>query len=99
MQTERVTFLTSRDQKKALDAYARRAGRSVGHVVREATARYMAQSENSDDADEEAQLASLVEEVNKVLPKMHASLDHMSRTLRETSEEVDKTLRAAGIRK
>lgn len=99
MQTERVTFLTSRDHKKALDAYAKQTGRSVGHVVREATARYIVQNENSDDADEEAQLAALVEEVNKAIPKMNASLDRMIRTLRETSEEVDKTLRAAGIRK
>jgi ABC-type transporter Mla subunit MlaD len=100
MQTERVTFLTSRDQKKALDAYARRTGRSVGHVVREATARYMAHGENSEDADDdEAQLAALVEEVNNAIPKMNASLDQMSRTLRETSAEVDKVLRAAGIRK
>jgi predicted DNA-binding protein len=99
MQTERVTFLTSRDHKKALDAYAKRTGRSVGHVVREATSRYIAQNENSDEAKEEAELAALVEEVNKAIPMMEASLDRMSRSLRETSEEVDRTLRAAGIRK
>lgn len=99
MQTERVTFLTSRSHKKALDAYAKSAGRSVGHVVREATARYIAQEQNRDEPEKEAELTALVREVNKAVPKMKASLESMSRTLRETSNEVDRTLRAAGIRK
>jgi hypothetical protein len=41
MQTERVTFLTTPDHKAALDAFARENGMSVGHVVREATSRYI----------------------------------------------------------
>ena len=51
MQTERVTFLTSREHKAALDAFAASNGQSVGNVVREATARYMAEPPQADDED------------------------------------------------
>ncbi len=94
MQTERVTFLTSPDHKAALDAFAQESGMSVGHVVREATSRYIAQPITT----EEAELAALVTQVNEALPKMEASFDDMSRTLRETHEEVDRMLRAMGAR-
>lgn len=94
MQTERVTFLTTPDHKAALDAFATSNGQSVGHVVREATLRYIAQP----SASEEAELAALVAEVNKALPKMEASLDDMSRTLRDTHEDVDRMLREMGAR-
>ena len=94
MQTERVTFLTSREHKAALDAFAAKRGESVGNVVREATARYMGQEE-----DEEAQLAVLVEELNKAVPEMAASLDRMIEKIRQTNEKVDRALREAGIRK
>ena len=97
MQTERVTFLTSRDHKAALDAYAKESGMSVGHVVREATSQFIAQPPAAND--EEAQLAALVAQVNEAIPKMEAAFDEMSRSLRETHEQVDRTLRAAGIRK
>ena len=97
MQTERVTFLTSRDHKKALDAFASSRGQSVGNVVREATMRYIAQPR--DETEEEAELAALVEQVNEAIPKMNASIDQMIEKMRSTHEEVDRTLRAAGIRK
>jgi hypothetical protein len=94
MQTERVTFLTSPEYKAALDAFAAKRGESVGNVVREATARYMGQEE-----DEEAQLAVLVEELNKAVPEMVASLDRMIEKISQTNEKVDSALREAGIRK
>lgn len=94
MQTERVTFLTTPDHKAALDAFATSSGRSVGHVVREATSRFISQP---DDA-EEAELAALVEQVNEALPKMEASLAEMSLTLRETHDAVDRMLRDMGAR-
>ena len=97
MQTERVTFLTSRDHKAALDAYATRTGQSVGNVVREATSQFIAQPPAAND--EEAELAALVAQVNEALPKMNASIDNMIATMQKTHEEVDRTLRAAGIRK
>jgi len=94
MQTERVTFLTTADQKAALDAFAARSGKSVGHVLREASSRYIAEEQG-----DEAELAALVEQVNAAIPKMHESIDHMIRTMSETHDAVDRTLRAAGIRK
>jgi hypothetical protein len=97
MQTERVTFLTSRDHKAALDAYATRTGQSVGNVVREATSQFISQPSAAND--EEAELAALVAQVNEAIPKMNASLDDMIATMQKTHEEVDRTLRAAGIRK
>lgn len=97
MQTERVTYLTSAEQKAALEAFAKSRGESVGNVVREATMRYMAQPR--DESEEEAELAALVAQVNEALPKMNASIDQMIETMRVTHEEVDRTLRAAGIRK
>lgn len=98
MQTERVTFLTSRAHKKTLDAYAKRVGRSVGHVVREATARYIS-GDNAAEAEKDAEIEALVEEANKAIPEMAAKLDDMSRMMREAHEEIDGLLRQAGIRK
>jgi hypothetical protein len=94
MQTERVTFLTSREHKAALDAFAAKRGESVGNVVREATARYLAQPAS----DEEAGLEALVDQVNAAIPQMERSLDEMTRKLRETHEAVDLMLRAMGAR-
>jgi uncharacterized protein YlxW (UPF0749 family) len=96
MQTERVTFLTSRDHKAALDAYARDSGMSVGHVVREATSKFISQPPAAND--EEAELAALVAQVNEALPKMNASIDDMVATMQQTHEEVDRMLRAMGAR-
>jgi malonyl CoA-acyl carrier protein transacylase len=94
MQTARVTFLTTPDDKAALDAYAARTGHSVGHVLREASSRYIAEGADREDAD----LAALVSEVNVAMPRMAAAIDRMIQTLDATHDEVDRTLRAAGIR-
>lgn len=95
MQTERVTFLTTPDQKAALDAYATSNGQSVGHVLREASSQYIGQP----TAAEEAELAILVQQANEAMPKMRASLDHMIETLDGTHRKVDAFLREAGVRK
>jgi hypothetical protein len=94
MQTERVTYLTSAEHKSQLEAFAKARGESVGNVLREATARYIGQP----SGDEEAELAALVVEVNKAIPKMEAALDEMSRKMRETHVEVDRMLREMGAR-
>lgn len=73
MQTERVTFLTTPDHKAALDAYAAGQGMSVGHVVREATANYIAQ----ESADEDEARALIIEEIERALPGMQDDLDAM----------------------
>ena len=98
MQTARVTFLTTPDDKAALDSYAARTGHSVGHVLREASSRYIAQGAEGADR-EAAELAALVSEVNVAMPRMAAAIDRMIETLDATHDQVDRTLRAAGIRK
>ena len=94
MQTERVTFLTSREHKAALDAFASDRGESVGNVVREATARFIGQPTE----EEEAGLAALVEQVNDAVPKMQASIDRMIATLDKSHLETDAFLRKMGVR-
>ncbi len=95
MHTERVTFLTTRDHKAALDAFAASNGQSVGHVLREASSQYIGQP----TAEEEAELAVLVQQANEAIPKMGASLDSMIETMDRTHRKVDAFLREAGIRK
>ena len=94
MQTERVTFLTTREHKVALDAFASERGESVGNVVREATARFIGQPTE----EEEAGLAALVEQVNDAVPKMQASIDRMIATLDKSHLETDAFLRKMGVR-
>ena len=94
MQTERVTFLTSREHKAALDAFASKRGESVGNVVREATAKYIGQPTE----EEEAELAALVAQVNEAIPKMHASIDRMIETLDKSHRETNAFLKKMGVR-
>ena len=95
MQTERVTFLTSREHKKALDAFASKRGESVGNVVREATARYITQPTD----EEEAELAAIIAQVAEAVPEMQASLRRIAKMLEQSRVDLDTKLRAAGIRK
>lgn len=84
MQTERVTFLTTPDHKAALDAFARESGMSVGHVVREASSRYMAQpSARSDD-----------EALDLAIPEIEAAFAHMSATIAEARTSIAKACAA-----
>jgi ribosomal protein L20 len=92
MQTERVTYLTSADQKAALEAFARARGESVGNVVREATARYMAKPEPAPSADEEEALRLLVAELNAAVPAMRASLDRSIARIKRSNIEIDRKL-------
>ena len=71
MQTERVTFLTTPDHKAALDAFAANSGMSMGHVVREATTRYIADGAKDEEADVKA---AAIEEVERALPEMQQDL-------------------------
>ena len=93
MQTERVTFLTSREHKAALDVFAAKRGESVGNVVREATARFLAQPTDA----EEAELAALVEQVNDAIPRINASLRQMSKSIRDLRAESDAFYREKGL--
>lgn len=93
MQTERVTFLTTPDHKAALDAFARESGMSVGHVVREATSRYVAEGEVS----EEERFKLLIHELDEALPAMHAALDRAIEGQQRLRADIDLRLREAGL--
>ena len=94
MQSERVTFLTTPDHKAALDAFARDSGMSVGHVVREATSRYVAEGE----LDEDDRFKLLIHELDEALPDMHAALDRAITGQQKLRADVDAMLREAGLR-
>jgi hypothetical protein len=87
MQTERVTFLTSRDHKTALDSFAASRGESVGNVVREATSRFIA--EPRDESEKEAELAVLTDELGAALPGMREDFDAMLGSLRTMNDKIE----------
>jgi signal transduction protein with GAF and PtsI domain len=98
VRTERVTFLTTPDHKAALDAYAASNGKSVGHVVPEATSQYIAKLGDEGAEGDEAELAALVAEANAAIPQMRASIDRMIDALDASHRKVDAFLREAGVR-
>jgi hypothetical protein len=96
MQTERVTYLTSVEHKAALEAFAKSRGESVGNVVREATARYIAAEPTLSDDEEEA-LKILAAELKEAVPKMRDSLERSIALLKKSNAEIDRKMRDAGI--
>jgi len=94
MQTERVTFLTTPDHKAALDAFAASNGMSVGHVVREATSRYVVEG----DMTEDDRFKLLIHELDEALPAMHAALDAAIEGQQRLRADIDAMLREAGLR-
>ncbi len=94
MQTERVTFLTTPDHKAALDSFAKDAGMSVGHVLREASTRYVAEG----DMNEDERFKLLVSELDDALPHIHAALDRAIEGQQRLRSDIDKMLREAGLR-
>lgn len=94
MQTERVTFLTTPDHKAALDAFAAQNGRSVGHVVREATSQYISQPQTTEE-DAEAVLDLVLPEIEAMLPRWNAQIDRMEANLDRAHEAVRKALARA----
>ncbi len=93
MQTERVTFLTTPDHKAALDAFAASNGMSVGHVVREATTRYVIEGDMSEDD----RFKLLIHELDDALPAMHAALDQAIEGQQRLRADIDTVLREAGL--
>ena len=96
MQTERVTYLTSAEHKAQLESFAKARGESVGHVVREATTRFMAQP--AEAADEEFALRLLAKELNDAAPRMQATMERISQNIRDLRAENDVFFREQGIR-
>ena len=86
MQTERVTYLTSAEQKVALESFARSKGKSVGNVLREATMTYMAES----PLNNEEKMSILIDELNEALPAIQSSFDRMVAKLEATHAEVSE---------
>jgi hypothetical protein len=84
MQTERVTFLTTAEHKAMLDAFARQNGRSVGHMLREASSQYMSDA----PLNEDEKLAILVQELNEAVPAIAASFDRMTALLESAQAEL-----------
>ncbi len=94
MQTERITFLTTPQNKAAIAARAAARGISTGEYIR----RKVDDEDEEPTPEEEAELAALVEQVNEAIPKMNESLDHMIATLRDTHKEMDIFLCEQGVR-
>ena len=94
MQTERVTFLTTPDHKAALDAFAAISGQSVGHVVREATGRFITEGQ----ADQEEALALLAKEVEEAVPRMQADIQEAIAAIQRANSVVDRVLDGEGDR-
>lgn len=91
MQTERVTFLTTPDHKAALDAFAAGNGKSVGHVLREASTSYLAQG----SADEDEARQSIMDEIERSLPQMQQDLNAMRASIAEARAAIAQALGAS----
>jgi hypothetical protein len=92
MRNARVTFLTTADEKAALEARAASLGVSSGEYIRLAVDNFAGAS-----AEQEAELTALLEQVSASIPRMQASLDRSSARLEELHEEMDAFFRDRGI--
>ena len=88
MQTARVTILMTPEKKAAFDALAAERGLSTGEFFRQAGDRASA----LDDADEEAALELLVNELEELLPAMHRKLDDMQESIATAHAAVRESL-------
>ena len=91
MQTERVTFLTTPDHKAALDAFAANNGHSVGHVLREASMRYVAAGGNESGSFAEA-LDLVLPELETRLAQWNRQLDAMNTSIDQACAAIDRAL-------
>lgn len=92
MQTERVTYLTSAEQKAALEAFAKARGESVGNVLREAATRYISAPDPEPTREEEEALKLLVAQLNEAVPAMQASLERSIARIKRSNAEIDRKL-------
>jgi hypothetical protein len=94
MQTERVTILMTPERKAKVASRAASRGISVGEYLRRKV-------EDDDDEltpEQEVELAELVRQANIAIPDMADMLDQISESLRQTRDDIDRTLRDAGLR-
>lgn len=94
MRNNRMTILMSDDEKSGVEMLANQMGISNSEYVRLAVDNY-----SNVSAEQEAELAALVAEVNKAIPAMRASLDRSCERLEATHKKVDAILRESGFRK
>ena len=91
MQTERVTYLTSAEHQAALEAFAKARGESVGNVVREATAQYIAPSRAN--AAMEQELERLLPEAEIAIRAIGDDISAMRAIIAETNAAVEAVLK------
>lgn len=92
MQTERITILASPAAKRDMTARATARGLSLGEYVRR-----RALDDDDMTPEQEAELAMLVDEVNAAVPRMQATVERISDTVRQLREENDAFFREKGI--
>lgn len=92
MRNARVTVLMRPEEKAEIESHAARLGISSGEYIRLAVDNF-----DKPTSSEEAELAALLAEVNAAVPKMKASLDKASRTLRQLRRENDAFFKERGI--
>ena len=92
MRNARVTVLMKPEEKAELEGHAARLGISSGEYIRLAVDNFEKPS-----AGEEAELAALLAEVNQAVPRMKASLDQTSKTLRKLQRENAAFFKERGI--
>ena len=92
MKTARTTILMTPEEKAAIERRAASRGVSSSEYIRLAVDNFEKVSD-----DDEAELAALVEEMNKAIQRIKASLDQTSKTLRKLQRENDAFFRERGI--
>lgn len=92
MRNARVTVLMRPEEKAELESHAARLGISSGEYIRLAVDNF-----EKPTAGEETELEALLAEVNAAVPRMKASLDSASRTLRKLRRENDAFFKERGI--
>lgn len=93
MRANRMTILLSDQERAEVDSKASRLGVSSSEYIRLAVSNF-----DGPTADEEAELAALLEQVNAAVPRMQASFDRMSDTIQELRAENDAFFKERGIR-
>ena len=88
MQTARVTILMTPDKKATFDAIAAGRGVSTGEFFRQAGDRLA----GADAAEDDAALASVVDELEQRLPSMQADLDAIRASIAEARIAIAEAL-------
>lgn len=94
MQTERVTILMTRERKAKVAGRAATRGISMGEYLR----RRIEEDDDELTPEQEAELGELVRQAEVAIPEIGNMLDEMREMIRRTREDLDRTLREAGVR-